>query len=125
MDTSTGAPPDAFSATGQNWGFPTYNWEQMAVDGYTWWSKRFRQMSRYFDSFRIDHVLGWFRIWEIPAECIKGNGRLGYFYPAMPIRWEWLEQRGIWDRKRLCEPYNPISVIGDLISDEDMKFLRK
>lgn len=126
MDTSTGAPPDAFSATGQNWGFPTYNWEKMAEDDYKWWSQRFKHMSRFFDAFRIDHVLGWFRIWEIPADCVKGNGRLGKFYPAMPIRFEWLEKIGIWDRKRLCEPWNKEDVVvGKLITEDDLDFLVK
>ncbi|CAL6003586.1 4-alpha-glucanotransferase [Hexamita inflata] len=125
METSTGAPPDAFSATGQNWGFPTYNWELMANDDYKWWQQRFKHMGRFFDAFRIDHVLGWFRIWEIPGDCIKGNGRLGRFYPAMPIRWEWLEQKGIWDRQRLTQPWNPIDVIGKLISQEDCDYLEE
>jgi len=69
-------------------------------------------MGRFFDAFRIDHVLGWYRIWEIPGDCVKGNGRLGRFYPAQPLRWENLGKNGIWDRQRLCEPYNPKSVIG-------------
>lgn len=117
MDTCTGAPPDAFSETGQNWGFPTYNWEQMQTDEFRWWQMRFRVMGRYFDAFRIDHVLGWFRIWEIPGECVKGNGRLGHFYPATPIRWVDLQRMNLsshWDRKRLCEPWNPPSVVGAL-----------
>lgn len=83
-------------------------------------------MGRFFDAFRIDHVLGWFRIWEIPADCVKGNGRLGKFYPAMPIRFEWLEKKGIWDRKRLCEPWNEEKVVvGQLITKEDLDFLVK
>ena len=116
MDTSTGAPPDAFSSTGQNWGFPTYNWDNMAMDGYKWWTMRFTSMGRYFDAFRIDHVLGWFRIWEIDGKCAKGNGRLGKFYPAMPIRWEWLEEKGITDRGRLIEPFLPYSIVNELLS---------
>jgi 4-alpha-glucanotransferase len=62
-----GAPPDDFSATGQNWGFPTYNWELMEKDGYTWWKKRFQKLAEYFDAYRIDHILGFFRIWGIPV----------------------------------------------------------
>ncbi len=78
-----GAPPDAFSADGQNWGFPTYNWEEMAKDNYTWWKNRFTHFAHYFDAYRIDHILGFFRIWEIPVEY--RSGMMGHFYPAMPL----------------------------------------
>ena len=79
----TGAPPDDFSVTGQNWGFPTYKWEQMEADRYQWWKKRFRKMADYFDAFRIDHILGFFRIWEIPEDSVQGL--LGWFSPALPF----------------------------------------
>ena len=82
MDSQAGAPPDAFSADGQNWGFPTYNWEEMAKDDYAWWKTRLKKMSEYFDAFRIDHILGFFRIWEIPVECRSGLD--GHFNPALP-----------------------------------------
>ena len=83
MDCQAGAPPDDFSVLGQNWGFPTYNWEVMAEDGFQWWKDRFRKMSEYFDAYRIDHVLGFFRIWQIPIDAV--HGLLGYFNPAMPF----------------------------------------
>ena len=82
MDSSAGAPPDAFSVLGQNWGFPTYNWEKMSEDGFAWWRARMRKMSEYFDAFRIDHILGFFRIWEIPTHAV--HGLLGHFNPALP-----------------------------------------
>ena len=82
MDSQAGAPPDAFSADGQNWGFPTYNWEKMAEDDYAWWKARLGKMSEYFDAFRIDHILGFFRIWEIPLRF--KSGLEGYFSPALP-----------------------------------------
>ena len=82
LDSNAGAPPDYFSADGQNWGFPTYNWDEMAKDDFAWWKRRLRKMSEYFDAFRIDHILGFFRIWEIPSE-FKG-GLLGHFNPALP-----------------------------------------
>lgn len=82
LDSTAGAPPDYFSKDGQNWGFPTYNWAEMAKDNYSWWKSRLRKMSTYFDAFRIDHILGFFRIWEIPAG-IK-SGLEGYFNPALP-----------------------------------------
>lgn len=83
MDCQAGAPPDAFSTLGQNWGFPTYNWEVMARDGFAWWKARFNKMSEYFDAYRIDHVLGFFRIWQIPCDAV--HGLLGIFHPAMPF----------------------------------------
>ncbi len=90
MKSSAGAPPDDFSVTGQNWGFPIYNWEEMAKDGYGWWKTRFRKMAEYFDAYRIDHILGFFRIWEVPLDAV--NALLGEFNPSLPytaddIRW--------------------------------------
>ncbi|MBQ1912216.1 MAG: 4-alpha-glucanotransferase [Bacteroidales bacterium] len=82
LDSQAGAPPDAFSADGQNWGFPTYNWETMAQDGFAWWKGRMRKMAQYFDAFRIDHILGFFRIWEIPSQY--KSGLMGHFSPALP-----------------------------------------
>jgi 4-alpha-glucanotransferase len=92
MNSQAGAPPDAFSAFGQNWGFPTYNWERMAKDGFAWWKARLAKMSEYFDAFRIDHILGFFRIWEIPMDAV--HGLLGYFNPAMPYSAEELAEYG-------------------------------
>ena len=83
LDCQAGAPPDDFSVLGQNWGLPTYNWEEMNRDGFAWWKDRFRKMSEYFDAYRIDHVLGFFRIWQIPMDAI--HGLLGYFSPALPF----------------------------------------
>ena len=92
LDSQAGAPPDAFSADGQNWGFPTYNWEKMAQDGYAWWKARMGKMSAYFDAFRIDHILGFFRIWEIPSQY--KSGLMGHFSPAMPYPEDELKARG-------------------------------
>ena len=93
LDSSTGAPPDFFSADGQNWGFPTYNWESMAKDDYAWWKSRLRKMSQFFDAFRIDHILGFFRIWEIPIEY--QSGKYGHFNPAMPYTRDEIEGMGL------------------------------
>jgi 4-alpha-glucanotransferase len=92
MDSQAGAPPDAFSADGQNWGFPTYNWEKMAEDGFAWWKSRLAKMSEYFDAFRIDHILGFFRIWEIPMWTKSGLN--GYFNPALPFPAHELQSQG-------------------------------
>lgn len=104
LDMQSGAPPDAFTDKGQNWGFPTYNWERMKSDGFNWWRQRFEQMSRYFDAFRIDHILGFFRIWSIPSDAI--DGLMGYFVPALPLRSEEFSRRGIvFDRDRYVRPF--------------------
>ena len=92
MDSQAGAPPDAFSADGQNWGFPTYNWEKMAEDDFAWWKSRLAKMSEYFDAFRIDHILGFFRIWEIPLWTKSGLN--GYFNPALPFPAHELQGQG-------------------------------
>ena len=83
FDGQAGAPPDYFSETGQNWGFPTYNWETILADGGTWWQQRLLKMATYFDAYRIDHVIGFMRIWEIPYQYIYGT--LGHFNPAKPL----------------------------------------
>lgn len=104
METQSGAPPDDFSYLGQNWGFPTYNWQAMAEDGYSWWTSRFRKMSDYFDAYRIDHILGFFRIWEIPLHAVQGL--LGYFSPALPYWAEEIERAGIpFDEERMVKPF--------------------
>ena len=92
MDSQAGAPPDAFSADGQNWCFPTYNWEKMAEDDFAWWKSRLAKMSEYFDAFRIDHILGFFRIWEIPLWTKSGLN--GYFNPALPYPAHELQAQG-------------------------------
>lgn len=104
MDTQTGAPPDDFSIYGQNWGFPTYNWRAMEEEGFEWWKNRFRKMADYFDAYRIDHILGFFRIWEIPLDAVQGL--LGYFSPALPYWAEELVQWGIpFDEERMVKPF--------------------
>lgn len=97
MNFQAGAPPDDFSITGQNWGFPTYNWGKMEADNYSWWKKRFQKMTDFFDAYRIDHILGFFRIWQIPFDSIEGL--LGYFYPALPLSREEIEHNGLLFRK--------------------------
>ena len=93
LNGQAGAPPDAFSTNGQNWGFPTYNWDAMLADGCSWWVRRFRKMAEYFDAYRIDHVLGFFRIWEIPIDAV--HGLLGQFSPALAMSREEIEAYGL------------------------------
>ena len=93
LNGQAGAPPDPFSADGQNWGFPTYNWDEMLKDGCQWWVRRFRKMAQYFDAYRIDHVLGFFRIWEIPVP--EKSGLMGQFAPALGMSKEEIEGYGV------------------------------
>ena len=93
LNGQAGAPPDAFSADGQNWGFPTYNWDEMLKDGCSWWVRRFRKMAEFFDAYRIDHVLGFFRIWEIPVPY--KSGLMGQFSPALGLSREEIEAYGV------------------------------
>ena len=93
MNSQAGAPPDDFSTNGQNWGFPTYNWTRMEQDGYQWWVRRFQKMADYFDAYRIDHVLGFFRIWQIPCHSI--HGLIGYFSPSLPLNADEIEHYGL------------------------------
>ena len=117
MDMQAGAPPDAFAAKGQNWGFPTYNWPRMAADGFAWWKQRFAQMRNYFDAFRIDHILGFFRIWSSPAHAVEGI--LGYFVPAIAIEPSEFSARGIiFDRDRLTKPFITDAVLREIFGTE-------
>ena len=93
LNSQAGAPPDGFSINGQNWGFPTYNWQRMIDDGCEWWIRRFQNMSKFFDAYRIDHVLGFFRIWAIPTTCV--HGLLGQFAPALAMTREEIEGYGL------------------------------
>jgi 4-alpha-glucanotransferase len=113
MQMQSGAPPDPFSETGQNWEFPTYNWRHMRQDGYAWWKMRFTQMSHYFDAFRIDHILGFFRIWSIPRHAVQGM--LGYFVPALPVRRAEFEALGI--------PFDEALYLQPRITDKSLEAL--
>lgn len=93
LNGQAGAPPDDFSVNGQNWGFPTYNWDEMLKDGCQWWVRRFQNMNKFFDAYRIDHVLGFFRIWEIPVEAV--HGLLGQFAPSLGMSREEIESYGL------------------------------
>ena len=128
MDWQAGAPPDDFTAIGQNWGFPTYNWKKMQENGFSWWKQRFEQMSRYFDTFRIDHILGFFRIWSIPTHAVQGI--LGRFVPSLPVGVEEFYAKGIpFDYDRFCTPFITDEILWELFGDDQFlvkeKFLFK
>lgn len=104
MDQQAGAPPDDYAVNGQNWGFPTYNWEEMSKDGYSWWKSRMSSLAIYFDALRIDHILGFFRIWSIPLQQISGT--LGLFYPRLPLHINELASYGLkGDINRFTKPF--------------------
>jgi len=117
MDFQAGAPPDGFAVKGQNWGFPTYNWEEMAKDGFEWWKKRFGQMSYYFDAFRIDHILGFFRIWSIPMSAVEGI--MGHFVPAVPVHVNEFSERNIpFNHYRYTKPFINDAVLWEFFNTE-------
>jgi len=116
LDFQAGAPPDDFAVKGQNWGFPTYNWKKMQEDHFEWWRKRFEQMSNYFDAFRIDHILGFFRIWSIPIDAVEGI--MGHFVPSIPVHVNEFGERGMWfDRDRFCKPFINDSVLDEIFGN--------
>ena len=99
LNLQAGAPPDSFSVNGQNWGFPTYNWARMLEDGCQWWLRRFQNMSKYFDAYRIDHVLGFFRIWATPTTCV--HALQGQFSPSLAMTREEIESYGLHFQEKL------------------------
>lgn len=116
MDAQAGAPPDDFTPIGQNWEFPTYNWKRMQEDGFGWWQQRFEQMSNYFDTFRIDHILGFFRIWSIPTNAVQGI--MGHFVPCIPVHYVEFGENGIWfDEPRYCKPFITDDVLNEIFGD--------
>ncbi len=121
LEMQAGAPPDAFTVKGQNWGFPTYNWERMAQNHFDWWHKRFLQMGEYFDAFRIDHILGFFRIWSIPMHAVEGI--MGRFIPAIPVHRVEFDERNIWfDFDRYTKPFINDAVLWELFGPNNEKF---
>ncbi|HEX7846276.1 MAG TPA: 4-alpha-glucanotransferase, partial [Chitinophagaceae bacterium] len=117
MCWQAGAPPDDFTAVGQNWGFPTYNWKRMQENDFAWWKQRFGQMSDYFDAFRIDHILGFFRIWSIPSNAVQGI--MGRFVPCLPVHIKEFGENGIWfDYQRFCRPFINDEILNETFGEE-------
>ncbi len=118
LDFQAGAPPDDFAVKGQNWGFPTYNWQRMREDGFAWWKQRFAQMRDYFDAFRIDHILGFFRIWSIPMDAVEGI--MGHFVPAIPVHINEFYSQGIWfDYYRYTKPFITDTVLWEVFGNDN------
>ena len=116
-NASAGAPPDAFDMKGQNWGFPTYNWDEMAKDGYSWWQRRLKKMEDYFDAYRIDHILGMFRIWQMRKSDVWGL--CGHFVPALPYTLQELWDKGVkLDADRMTLPYIRSNFIDEALGQD-------
>ncbi|MGK6342043.1 4-alpha-glucanotransferase [Chryseobacterium sp. DT-3] len=123
MDFQAGAPPDQFTELGQNWEFPTYNWEAMKEDDYRWWKNRFKALEQYFDAMRIDHILGFFRIWRMPISATQGI--LGYFYPAVPIVLDEFKARHIpFDFNRYCKPFINERILWEYFGEDSSKVFK-
>lgn len=124
MAEQAGAPPDQFSTAGQNWGFPTYNWDEIQKNHFMWWRQRFDQLGKYFDAFRIDHILGFFRIWSIPIE--QTDGRMGRFVPAIAVHISEFEKDNIYfDYDRYCKPYITDKILEDLFGANAEKVIHQ
>lgn len=76
-----GSPPNQFNPEGQYWGFPIYNWPAMQQDHYEWWKKRLLTAAELYHLYRIDHIIGFFRLWAIPPGQDPSEGS---FYPNDP-----------------------------------------
>lgn len=105
LTSRAGAPPDMFAELGQNWGFPVYNWEALEQRDYDWWKLRLKQADKFYEAYRIDHVLGFFRIWTVPSS--QKEGILGYFSPSQHLHRHDLHSIGFDDGriKWLAEPH--------------------
>ncbi len=84
LKLAAGSPPDMFTPEGQNWGFPLFNWDALKTDGYSWWRQRLKVAAKFFDLYRIDHVIGFYRIWAIPH---GRRGLEGCFIPRDESTW--------------------------------------
>jgi 4-alpha-glucanotransferase len=119
LELSAGAPPDMYNSEGQNWGFPTYNWEAQARDDYAWWRHRLKTAEKYYNAYRIDHVLGFFRIWASLRENNYDNAILGRYVPYIPVTKKDLEELHF-DEGRvrwLCEPHVPTAEVWNALGE--------
>lgn len=84
LHLSAGSPPDAYSSVGQYWGFPIYDWHEIEKNGYNFWKTRLKVASQFYHLYRVDHVVGFFRIWAIPLDRPPLEGS---FVPADESMW--------------------------------------
>ncbi|MCL2806263.1 MAG: 4-alpha-glucanotransferase [Treponema sp.] len=112
---SAGAPPDMYSPDGQNWGFPIYNWEAQEKDNFAWWRQRLAVAGKYYHAYRIDHVLGFFRIWA--SSHHDYSSALGRFVPYTPVTYSDLKKLGF-DKSRIrwvTQPHIPTGELWDAL----------
>lgn len=119
QDLRAGSPADGENPNGQNWGFPTYNWKNLKSADYSWWNERLKQASNYYDAYRLDHILGFFRIWAIPEADI--NALNGHTEPYTAIKKESLYEMGFDDDRIrwLSQPHIPTGAIEDITWNHD------
>lgn len=125
LELRAGAPPDMFSRFGQNWGFPVYNWQAMETNNFSWWRARLRQADKFFHLFRIDHVLGFFRIWAVPEE--NETGTMGFFSPDRYLSREDLYNAGFDDGRIqwLSQPHVDRAGIEDILGEQTEEIIDK
>jgi len=117
QELSAGAPPDMYSPDGQNWGFPIYNWEAQEADNFKWWKLRLSVAEKYYSAYRIDHVLGFFRIWA--SSHRDHSSALGRFVPSVPVTSGDLKRLGF-DKSRVrwvSKPHIPTGEIWDALKN--------
>ena len=114
QELRAGSPVDNENPTGQNWGFPTYNWKNLKADGYSWWKKRLTLSEKFYDAYRLDHILGFFRIWAIPDT--DANAINGHTEPYAALKIDDLYKLGFDDDRIrwLSQPHIPTGVIEDI-----------
>ncbi len=113
-----GSPPDGENALGQNWGLPTYDWSALSRDNYSWWRERLRHAAQFYSAYRIDHVLGFFRVWSVPSR--ETTGYLGHYVPGATASRQRLNEAGMDDGRIrwLAEPHIRDEWIKNDLGDE-------
>ena len=124
LDSCIGAPPDSIHSEGSNFNTPSYNWEEMRADNYSWWKLRLKRCSELFHAAQLDHILGFFRTWQIPVD-ISVRSILGHYSPCNPLTREELESRGLWDIDRFVKPYVRFHTLQQKFQDEAANVARE
>lgn len=119
QELRAGSPPDGGNPMGQNWGFPTYDWDRLEADEFTWWKDRIKTSAQYYDAFRIDHILGFFRIWASKEN--ETTAYLGHTIPYADFTRKTLNELGFDDDriKWISEPHIPTGTIESITWNHD------
>lgn len=109
-----GSPVDGENPSGQNWGFPTYNWKYLKENDYSWWKDRLKNAEQYYSAYRLDHILGFFRIWAIPTR--DTTAVLGHTDPYVPIKRDEFHNAGFADDRIrwLSQPHIPTGAVENI-----------